>query len=363
MTSAQYQLALLGPGARSHAPKLRRVFMRRLRELDRSLPGHLRVLTPKNRDAFDGKAPTVGVYFGGARHSRADQGFLQHLMSTSAVVIPVVGRLSEFGRSVPKELASINGLALRDHGFDAIANLALENLGLLRKDRRLFISYRRNDSSNVALQLRHLFEASGYDAFLDTHDVRPGDPFQEVLWQRMLDSDLVVMLDSPNFLGSRWTKDTPAPHSDLCQRLYLKATDFNGRALRPQAINSIAKVVEGLRARCLAARYNNLVREFCDEAVMAGATTAVQPQRYVLATLKNRKRVAAIPAVGVPDALRYYNASLRFPGRGRKAEIAMLLYDHRGLRANWSEFLRWLDRHLPVKAIRITEVAAEIRKL
>lgn len=357
--------------------------MRRLRELDRSLPGHLRVLTSKNQDAFDGKAPTVGIYFGGARHSRADQGFLQHLMSTSAVIIPVVRRLSEFGRAVPKELVPINGLALRDHGLDAIANLALENLGLLRKDRRLFISYRRTDSSKVAMQLRHLFEASGYDAFLDTHDVRPGDPFQEVLWQRMLDSDLVVMLDSPNFLGSRWTKEelakaealtvgilqivwpghSPAPHSDLCQRLYLKATDFNRRALRSQAINSIAKAVEGLRARCLAARYNNLVREFCDEAVTAGATVAVQPQRYVLATLKNRKRVAAIPAVGVPDALRYYDANLRFPERGRKAELAMLLYDHRGLRAHWSEFLRWLDRHLPVKAIRITEVAAEIRKL
>jgi hypothetical protein len=355
----------------------------RLRELDKTLPQHVRLLTARNSRSYDAKAPTAAIYFGGSNHATSDHVLLRRLISASAVVIPVVTKLSNFGRCVPKELLPINGLALRDHNFDTIANVVLENLSLLRKDRRLFISYRRSDSAAVALQLRHVLEANGYDAFLDTHSIRAGDPFQEILWQRMSDSDLVILIDSPNFLESRWTKEelakaealtigllqivwpghTPASHTDLCARLYLKTGDFNGAKLKDSVLTRVAASVEALRARCLAARHNNLVREFCDEVATIGAKAAVQPQRYVLATLKSKKKIAAIPAVGVPDAFRYYDANLRFPGKGKGADLAMLLYDHRGLRSKWSDFLSWLDRHLPVKAIRITDVAKELRRL
>ena len=94
-----------------------------------------------------------------------------------------------------------------DKRLDAITNLVLENLGLLRRTRRLFISYRRSNSSHEALQLRHELDARGYDVFLDTHSVPRGDDFQEVLWHRLADSDVVVMLDTPGFMTSRWTKE------------------------------------------------------------------------------------------------------------------------------------------------------------
>jgi hypothetical protein len=304
------------------------------------------------------------------------------MMHAAAVVIPVVNDLSEFRTLVPNELLTINGAEQRNSNSDvsAIANIALENLGLLRQDRRLFISYRRADSSAVALQLRHLLEARGYDAFLDTHSVPTGDPFQEVLWQRLADSDLLLLLDSPNFLKSRWTKEelaqaealtvgilqivwpghTPAPYTDLCERIYLSGADFKGKLLKRNALAKAAVGVENLRARCLAARHNNLVREFCDAAATIGIKTAVQPERYVLAELKDGRRVAAIPAVGVPDALRYHEASVRFPGGGKTVDEAVLVYDHRGLRPAWSAFLEWLDQFLPVKSIRVTMAATKL---
>src|SRR3546814_7633077 len=46
----------------------------------------------------------------------------------------------------------------------------------------------------------------GFDVFLDTHDIRPGDPFQDVLWHRLVDSDVMVMLDTPTYFDSRWTR-------------------------------------------------------------------------------------------------------------------------------------------------------------
>ena len=58
---------------------------------------------------------------------------------------------------------------------------------------------------------QHSYEAldlAGYDVFLDTHrTIKPGEPFQEVLWHRLADTDVVVLLDTPDFLGTRWTEE------------------------------------------------------------------------------------------------------------------------------------------------------------
>lgn len=42
----------------------------------------------------------------------------------------------------------------------------------------------------------------GFDVFLDTHDIRPGNPFQEMLFQRLADSDVVIMLDTKIISGA-----------------------------------------------------------------------------------------------------------------------------------------------------------------
>jgi hypothetical protein len=154
-----------------------------------------------------------------------------------------------------------------------------------------------------------------------------------------------------------------APYSDLCERLYLTRGDFLATRLRPQALARIAVAVEQLRTRSVAARHDNLVREFCDAAATVGARTFVQPERYVSTRLRSGRRIAAIPAVGVPDALRYHEANLRFRRGGRVAFEAFLIYDHRGLRPSWIAFLEWLDQFLPVKAVRVTTVVEKLAPL
>src|SRR5262249_39620380 len=135
------------------------------------------------------------------------------------------------------------------------------------------------------------------------------------------------------------------------------SADFSSKKLRAYVVRRISLAVEQLRARSLAARHNNLMREFCDAAAKAGASATVQPQRFATARLQDGRQIAAIPAVGVPDAVRYHEAAERFSAGTVGASEVFLLYDHRGLRPSWSEFLDWLDRFLPVKAVRITSVA------
>src|SRR3546814_16773733 len=87
-----------------------------------------------------------------------------------------------------------------------LASTMLECVGLLRRQRRVFVSYRRVESRAAALQLHDLLASRGFDVFLDTHAIRPGDPFQDVLWHRLVDSDVMVMIDTPTSFDSRWTR-------------------------------------------------------------------------------------------------------------------------------------------------------------
>ena len=105
-------------------------------------------------------------------------------------MVPVVPTLDRFSEFVPDDLRPINGMALRseDPELERVASVLLEGLGLLRKSRRLFISYRRVETQGIAIQLYEQLDGNGFDVFLDSHSIRPGEPFQEVLWHRLADT-------------------------------------------------------------------------------------------------------------------------------------------------------------------------------
>src|SRR5580693_1170618 len=89
--------------------------------------------------------------------------------------------------------------------YEAIAARLLEALALLRETRRLFISYRRSESRKVAIQLYEALDEKTFDVFLDTISIRPGEEFQKVLAHRLADVDVIVLLHTRDFIGSRWT--------------------------------------------------------------------------------------------------------------------------------------------------------------
>lgn len=335
-------------------------------------------------------APVVGVYFEGLA-TDAELSFLSHLISKAYIVVPVVNDLRKYSNSVPAILHPINGIEF--HGnLEKIASTCLEALNLLRRTRRLFISYRRQESSIVANQLYERLDKSGFDVFLDTVSVRPGDPFQEVLWHRLSDTDVVVLLDTPGFLNGRWTEEelakasamtigilqlvwpnhTPAAKSDLCQRFYLDSEksfshyddSILDNSLSDETLDKITVAVESLRARCFAARYDNLVKELKNAAIEAGCSVTVQANRHVLVSKIAGKSIATIPSVGVPEAINYQEIHQIYEEKADPGIFeTILLYDHRNVRETWCQHLSWLDRHLPVRSVRITEVTQWLQKI
>lgn len=379
---AVYQVVVLGHGTELHGQGLEKAIVQRARDISEEVAGALRFHRADTFNRLILNAPIVCVYLGGDQ--TGDLAQIAWLRERAVAVIPVVSALERFTAETPWPLHDVNGTEVEwaAPDFGAVVNLVLENLSLLRRERRLFISYFRKESQAVAHQLRVAFDDGGYDTFFDLSSVPKGDDFQAVIWHRLLDSDVMVVLDTPNFLTSRWTREEVAQASamsvgilrvawpgvaaarfaELASQVLLEPGDFTvAETLADGALSRIVAATEALRARNVAARHDNLVGEFCEAAEAIGARYAVQPERFVLGWKADGTRVAAIPAVGVPDAHRFHDAAHRFPVAGDVADEAVLLYDHRGMHSAWSEFLEWLDRYLPVKSLRVTSTASFLK--
>lgn len=378
-----YQVLLIGPGATIHGEHLRELIRTRVGELGVDLETALRFMGPEELDTLSSTSPAIAVYFGGDAADSEDT--VTFLQEASVPILPVVASLDDYKKWTPPALHPVNGTEVdwTSPDFTEVTNKVLENLSLLRRERRLFISYRRTESLSIAHQLRIAFDDAGYDTFLDLSSVPKGDDFQKVLWHRLLDSDVMIVLDTPKFLESHWTQEEVAQAlsasvgmlrviwpgvdrvrtAELSFPMQLAFEDFVDKdRLTDAATARVVTQTEALRARNLAARHTNLVREFKREAEKVGLEVVLQPERFILAK-RGDHRIAVIPTVGFPDARRFHEAGLRFPVEGEIADEAILLYDHLGMHEEWGRFLDWLDDYLPVKGLRVTQTEQKLRSV
>jgi len=77
-------------------------------------------------------------------------------------------------------------------------------IGISEEDQRIFISYRRDDTTVFADQLFDRLNHEGFDVFLDRFSINPAVNFQNRLYQELADKAMIVFLESPTFLSSPW---------------------------------------------------------------------------------------------------------------------------------------------------------------
>lgn len=374
-----YQIGILGDFG-PHISKFEETIRHRFADLSLT---DFAILTGPTIGERNRKAPFAAVFFGSPHAATGRHPDLDDALRDSAVVLPIVHDLTKFTSEVPSQLHPINGIQ-HDPGdphFERAAGVVLESFRLLRQDRRVFISYKRDDSSHVAAQIYSALDHHGFDVFLDTHGVPPAREFQAVLWHRLADSDVVILLDTPHFYESRWTKEEVARAnstniqilhvlwpgraasgaSALSSFLDLGAADFPGPQIGPDArlhtdpIGKIVSQVESLRARAMAARHRYLVDAFCDEANRRGMSPAVQPSRHISITGKSGP-IVVVPIVGIPSALRLHDVELELGGGG----TAWALYDERGLLTDIQDHLQWLNRSLPIRTVSVFEASTRL---
>lgn len=368
---ALYLIGFLGQPDPALQAEIEVALRERLQDLKLDLGTDVEIVTTVADLLVPSKAAKVAAFF--CHTGAADSTELSQLV-TSAIPILPLALGDSFKQGLPPCLANINGIAMtgaRDEFVGRISTCILESLGLLRAQRKVFISYRQlKESRPTAVQLFEELSARKFDVFLDSHDVQFAQDFQEQLWHRLSDCDVLVMLDTPDYFKSRWTYEEfgraeakslailrvgwPGHLASqvlrLGEDLQLVAGDIDANnELSDLAIQKIACAVERLRAKSIAVRHAALSSAFIDAVTFhRGTIHGVSVSRNISATLANGHKVVGVPAIGIPtsESLQHaWTCAAEVVGAS-----AAIVYDHVGMQRRAFDHLQWL--HTQVKDVR-----------
>lgn len=303
----------------------------------------------------------AAAFFGGAGAIGMD---VAPLLKRALPILPIASAISNVQAELPEALRPINCLDYCVSGPQRVATALLECVGLLPRQRRVFLSYRRDEARQAALQLFDALSARLFEVFLDTHGIAPAKDFQTMLWHRLCDSDVLVMLDTPNYFNSRWTSaefgralskgitvvqvawpdSTPSPRTQTTSRAELLTTEVDGATghLVQPAIDRICTQIEAARSEGLAVRHVNIVGRLRNEVeTINGRFVGVGPHKAVHMQLADGRDIVVYPTIGVPTSTTLHDAVTHAGGR-RPAVV----YDHVGLDPDWLKHLDWLGEHI-----------------
>jgi hypothetical protein len=307
------------------------------------------------------KTSAAVAFFGGIGVSDAG---IDAVLQGGVPVLPIASTEANIGSEIPAKLKVLNCLTYAGHGPVRISTALLECVGLLPRQRRVFVSYRRDDAREAALQLFNSLSARVFDVFLDTHGIAPAEDFQAVLWHRLCDSDVLVMLDTPGYFESRWTNAeygralakgisvlrvgwpgfNPSPRAATASRVDLALGEVNvatGR-LADDAVDRICTQLEIVRSQSHAVRSLNLFSKLQQAMECIGGTmSGVGLHNAVYLTLPEGTDIVAYPTVDVPTSLTLNDAVVHAVGRS-----AAVVFDHIGLDQKWLEHLAWLGSNI-----------------
>lgn len=301
------------------------------------------------------------VFFGGGG---VDHPSLPSLLRSGTPVIPVVSDLRRVTEEIPALLQPLNCLSYANGGAKRVATALLECAGLLPRQRRVFVSYRRDEARVAALQMFDALSARHFDVFLDTHGIAPAEDFQTMLWHRLCDSDVLLMLDTPDYFNSRWTSAefgralakgisvlrVAWPETQLSRGLgtaslaELAENELDGGTgrIEDSAIDRICLQLEAVRSKSHAVRTINLVSNLrIGIEAIGGEVIGMGAGRGIRVRLPTGRLIVVYPTVGVPTSTTMHEASMNSPD-----ESVAILYDHVGLHPQWQNHLDWLGRHI-----------------
>ena len=373
----KYQLILLGEN-KDLFNRLKIALINKFDEL-KLIQDLLKVITKDNIEEYTGAEPAYVIYSGHKDNLDAKTSqILENQKLDGNVILPIF--LESFTDEIPETLSNQNGLIFQEN-LSKICNLILEGFELLRNERKIFISYKRNESSNIAIQLYETLEQNNFDVFLDTHSVDKGAAFQEELWHRMTDCDVILMLNTNGFLKSEWcSQELDKAHlkrigivhllwpdcdferfAQLAHSMKLKNNDFDkplfsdltkGR-LKKNVVTEVVTFVESTRARNLAARQDALITEFTQAAHNNNVDVNLQYSRHITQETPIGKRIVYIPTIGIPQSINCHKSQKLIKRiESNEIESIHLIYDEMSIRDYWLEHLDWLNDYLEVRTIK-----------
>lgn len=375
---AYYQIICLG-NKKNCSHEIIKSLNQRLTELNVNT-GLLKIFNASTVNSLSNKSPTVCLYFGNT--DKCDFNLVEQLLSKCIYFLPIVSDLELVSNEIPDNLREINCKELKNKNtINEIVNIILEIFELLPQKRKVFISYKRSDSTNVALQLYNFLNTHGFTPFLDSYSIRPALNFQKELMNFMVDCDLIILLDTENFFNSEWTvkefnqanalsigivriiwpntKNNNEKDCALFNNIELNYSNFirkniskNGK-LKVNTINNILNQIEMFRARSIRLRENVLIGEV-QKYALSKKINIITEYNYLFR--KNSKDTIIIPTIGIPSSNNFDSArKILISSKGIKC--IYLLYDNRNILKSWISYLDWVNQYnIPVKTVKVSKL-------
>ena len=322
--------------------------------------------------AAPSRGAAVAIFWGGPNRQASVDQDAQRILDSDVPFLTVYR--GQFAGSIPNFLGFVNGYDYATGSAGALAARALEVLGLVRGKRRVFVSYLRNEATAVARQMYEALDSRGYDVFLDTRTLLPGDEFQAELLEFIADSDLLVFLHSPGAPLSPWVEielglaeklgirmvevlwpNVQQPRvSQLAQEFALPEAlltevevalphgKFHQKQLSEALLAQFVAVAEGGRSKAMAARRGRVAGTFLTMAQADGLKVELEPV-YGL-TVAASPKIQLQVQLGVPNARDFQRVDLGHPNDRRG-----LLFDSTALTESSREHIDWLRQQASVE--------------
>ncbi|MEZ8273229.1 toll/interleukin-1 receptor domain-containing protein, partial [Vibrio splendidus] len=308
--------------------------------------------------------PTAALFFGGS--SLINLAIAEQLVERQISTIPVLDDLTSVRDEIPECLSHINCLSFNDEGSSRAVTALLESVGLLAKSRKIFLSYKRDEARDSALQLYEALSARGFSVFLDTHGIAVGENFQENLWQELCKSDVLLMLDTHSYFTSRWTKAefasamakgisvlrvawpdvNESKMTAIAEQFKLEVNDFEHSYFKSECVKQICDATEAVRSKSFAVRRLQLLDKIRSGISGAfGEVLNVGQNASAHVRLLSDKELIVFPTVGIPDAQMLHDIENKAKAV-RKGIHPVVMYDSVGLNKYTKEHFEWLDKNI-----------------
>lgn len=361
-----YQVEVIHEGSARWVDTLRQAIAAELADLGL----HRSVAVAVTESAPTAAGPALTLFFGSDGMGRSSEvsARVAAALGAGRVVLPVVEDLRAFSSSVPHELLLLNGVAWsHSDGGRGLARRVLEELGIEEKQRRVFISHKREDGLGAAEQLHDALSHVRFSPFIDRFAIGGGDRVQEVIADALEDHAFLLLLETHLAHASDWVFDEvdyalshtmgililqwpgdprPVPGSNNLPRFRLAETDLkkddhNFDILAPEALDRVLEAVEASHAQGLCRRRRMLVQSVREAAVAAGCTSCLQlpDWRLLVSHAGDTTLVGVTPRLPTARDLQTLDAA-RTSAAGEPHGV--LVHSARMLRADLQSHLEWV---------------------
>ena len=363
-----YRIALIHRGLDGLAEEVERAVMEATEDI-----AEISKLLEFSTELSHENIPQVVAYLANEEGSR-DEHVLEVIdtaLERDVAILPIVNVELEkrIAENLPERIVHLNATSWSGEGV-SIATSLLEMLGLVETERKLFISYRQNQTRELADQLHAALVQRRFDVFLDRFSVEPGVDFQRRLEEDLGDKAFVLLLESTGLRESPWVRHEIAyaharriemlaltlpdctelvPTIDDAFRLRLDGDDVSSkRTLSEDALEKTLGAVELAHARALRRRREQILGSVTEKLRIDGCVCHPADDWCVLATAMGGDSGLFWVTPRRPDAKDFYSLSRQhervMQEQGFTRLAASVVHESGRLAEDHQALMDWLSR-------------------